>query len=208
MRSSTPPSFEGRCPRCFLRTDVCLCAHVQTVVPRTQLLVLRHCSEAWKTTNTGRLASLVVPSMQLVSYGRLEDTVDPAWFSEEGTALLYPDGPAWPEGAAPPRTVVVLDATWPQARRMIQRVPALNKLPRVALPPPVDRARRLRIPPHPDGMSTIEAIAGVLGSLEGEELARPLLEVHERAIQAVVTTRGDFITPRFEARARARRQTS
>jgi DTW domain-containing protein YfiP len=76
--------------------------------------------------------------------------------------------------AAPPRTLLVLDGSWPQARRMAQRIPALRGLPRLALPAPATRVERMRTPPRADGLATLEAIARALELLEGPEIARPL----------------------------------
>jgi DTW domain-containing protein YfiP len=73
---------------------------------------------------------------------------------------------------------------------MVQRVPALRRLPGMRLPPPAPDTRRLRKPPHPDGMSTLEAMAGALARLEGEELAKPLLTLHELMIERVLASRG------------------
>lgn len=78
---------------------------------------------------------------------------------------------------------------------MVQRVPALRRLPGLRLPPPPPDSRRLRRPPHPDGMSTIEAIAGAVAHLEGEDVARPLYELHERMIDRVMMSRGRLAMP-------------
>ena len=85
---------------------------------------------------------------------------------------------------------MVLDGNWGQARRMVQRLPALRRMPGLALPPPPPNTRRLRRPPHPDGMSTLEAMAGAVALLEGEELAQQLYALHELMIDRVLESRG------------------
>lgn len=94
----------------------------------------------------------------------------------------------------PPRVVVVPDGTWSQARRMMQRIPALRRLPRLALagPPP---GLRLRRPHRGDGMSTLEAIAGALAALGAPDEAEKLLTLHAHAVERVLRLKGMWPPP-------------
>lgn len=190
MRSRTPEDLAGRCPRCYLPTALCLCDEVPQVLTRTKFLVIRHNKEREKSTNTARMAALALPRCRLLTYGAPGEPFDAAVLDAPDTWLLFTgNAPADPE-APPPKRLVVLDGSWAQARRMVQRVPQLRRLPGLTLPPPAPNTRRLRRPPHPDGMSTIEAMAGAVALLEGEEVARPLYELHERMIDRVLASRG------------------
>lgn len=189
MRSNTPPDLGGRCARCFLPPPLCLCPDAPRLAVRTRLLVVRHHKEALKTTNTARLACLALEGSRMAGYGTPNVPFDPAPLTEPGTWLLFPDGGTPAGGRPPPRQLVVLDGTWAQARRMVQRVPELRGLPRLALPPPPPRTR-LRTPPHPDGMSTLEAIAQAYRVLEGEHVAAPLEALHDLFVERVLTLRG------------------
>ncbi len=190
MRSRTPADLAGRCPRCYLPTRLCLCAQVPRVDTRTEFLVIRHNKEKEKSTNTARIAALALPRCQVLTYGAPGQPFDASVLEGPDTWLLFPDTqvPA-PEGHQP-RRLVVLDGNWGQARRMLQRLPALRRLPGLALPPPAPRTRRLRRPPNPEGMSTLEAMAGAVALLEGEELAQPLYALHELMIDRVLESRG------------------
>jgi DTW domain-containing protein YfiP len=78
---------------------------------------------------------------------------------------------------------VVLDATWAQARRMIQRIPALRSLPRISLPPRAPRAvDPIRQPTVAGGLCTLEAMAGVLHLLGETEAGLALDELHAAAL--------------------------
>lgn len=197
MRSRTPEDLAGRCPRCFLPSLLCLCAELPSVPTRTELLVIRHHKETLKSTNTARMAALALPRCRIVSYGSPGQPFDASVLEDDGsTWLLFPDAQQIPgPQAPPPRRLIVLDGSWGQARRMVQRMPALRRLPGLKLPPPPPDSRRLRRPPHPDGMSTLEAMAGALAYLEGEDVARPLYELHERMIDRVLTSRGRLPIP-------------
>ena len=107
-----------------------------------------------------------------------------------GTWLLFPDTQPPEPQAAPPQRLIVLDGNWGQARRMVQRLPALRRMPGLALPPPPPNTRRLRRPPNADGMSTLEAMAGAVALLEGEEKAQQLYALHELMIERVMESRG------------------
>lgn len=156
---------------------------------RTKILVVRHYKEALKSTNTARLASLALTNMEIVDYGKMGAPFDPGLLEGEDIWTLFPDsGRSLPE--KPPRTLVVLDGTWSQVRQMSHRVPRLSTLPRLSLAMSGAPTLRLRRPPHPDGMATIEAIALALSALEGPALGEPLLALHERYVEAVLRARG------------------
>lgn len=156
---------------------------------RTRFLVIRHAMEVWKPSNTGRLAALAMPSCAMLDYALRRGGF--ALPDEPRTALLFPDDGQPPvQLATPPARVIVLDGSWPQARRMAQRIPALHHLPRLALPPLAARDR-LRQPPRPDGMSTLEAIAHAVALLESPDLAAPLLRLHALHVARSRAAHGD-----------------
>jgi DTW domain-containing protein YfiP len=177
--------FQPRCARCNLPPHLCLCADIPRVETRTRFLVLQHMVEARKKSNTGQLAVLALAHSRLLTYGAPDEALDTAVLSEPGTWLLFPDGPPAPPDAPAPRQVVVVDASWSQARRMTQRIAALRALPRLVLPPPTPGMLRLRDPTHPSGMSTLDAIARAVAVLEGPEAATPLERLAALRVQRI-----------------------
>jgi DTW domain-containing protein YfiP len=171
---SSPVSRRPRCQRCNLPAHLCLCAEIPRVETRTRFLLVQHVLEIGKKSNTGRVAALALANSRLLTYGTPVESFDATLLSEPGTWLLFPDGPTAPPEAPPPRQLVVLDASWSQARRMSQRISTLRTLPRLVLPPPPPGMLRLRDPLHPSGMSTLDAIARAVAVLEGPEVAAPL----------------------------------
>lgn len=191
MRSSTPLDMQGRCARCFLPLHLCLCPELPRVETRTRLVILRHHKESFKSSNTARLATLALPNCTLLGYGGPEATDFDSAVRAPGTWVLFPDGPPAPSRAfGAVRQLVVLDGSWPQARRMNQRIEGLRGLPRLSLPPPPAHSIRLRQPLHPDGMSTLEAIAGAVAALEGDAQAEPLYALHALSVARVLASRG------------------
>jgi tRNA-uridine aminocarboxypropyltransferase len=186
------PPAGGRCPRCLL-VD-CVCAEIPRIATRTRIVIVRHAAEIHRSSNTGRLAHLALPNSELVDHGRSGVVVDAAWSPGPGAWLLFPEGaPRTAPPAPPPERVVVLDATWRQARRMRQRLPGLRGVPILRLPDAPAPAARLRESPGPGLVSTLEAIARALRLLEGEPAAAALEHLF------------DLVVARSHAAGRSRR---
>jgi DTW domain-containing protein YfiP len=150
-------------------------------------VIVRHAAERWRVSNTGRLAALAMASCRLVDHALEGQPLEPADLAQGGdTWLLYPEGPeAPPSGPSPPPSILlVLDGTWAQARRMRQRLAWLRRLPVLRLPALPAGVPRLRRPPDPSAMSTLEAIARAVALLEGPAIAAPLEALHAAAVVA------------------------
>jgi DTW domain-containing protein YfiP len=160
----------GRCATCRLAVARCVCALVPRVETRTRITIVRHVIERWKPSNTARLAALALPSCEIVEHGARGGA--PPDLAGPDTWLLFPGAAAPPPGR--PRRLVVLDGSWPQARRMAQRIPSLRALPRLSLPAPASPPARMRRAADAARLATLEAIARALDLLEGGEVARPL----------------------------------
>jgi DTW domain-containing protein YfiP len=186
MRRRRVPDLSRRCPGCFFPPSHCLCAEVPHVQNHTRVLMLRHWQERVRTTNSGRWAALALSRCHIVDHGVPGAPLDGAVVPPRGAAVLFPS----PNAALPtplPETLVVLDATWAQARRMLQRIPALQTLPRVSLPGGI--AERLRQPTVKGGMSTIEALAAALDLLGDAEAARALGATWRLAVERGLSLR-------------------
>jgi len=161
------------CLRCVLQADRCLCAGIERVPTRTRFVILRHALETSRRSNSARIAALALPNCEIREHGE-EDSGRTKLPAGPGTWLLYPGGAPMEPGAAIPKRLIVLDGSWRQARRMLIRLPELHRLPRLSLSPPAVATERLRTPPLPEGMATLEAIAHAVEFLEGAAVALPL----------------------------------
>lgn len=180
--SRGPADLSRRCAACLFPRSACLCPDLPRVATRTRFVLLRHASERPRPTNSGRWAALALESARLVDYAVPGRAPDLSALGEPGTVVLFPS-PHAPLLVPPPRQVVVLDATWAQARRMLQRIPALRALPRLPLPATATApVRPMRRPTVGGGVSTLEAIAGALALLGEREAARSLTALHETAL--------------------------
>ena len=173
-----------RCERCLF-VD-CLCGRIAPVPTRTQVVIVRHHLERNRSSNSGRLAHRALPNSVLIDHGGGDQLGGPHTPTVlpplDGAWLLFPTGPACvARPSPPPRQLIVLDATWSQARRMFRKLDALRGLPILRLPEGAAQAERLRSAPSVDRVSTIEAIAAALRLLEGDAQADPLLQLFQDA---------------------------
>jgi hypothetical protein len=105
-----------------------------------------------------------------------------------GTALLFPGEGSRPVEAAagdPPRTLVVVDGTWLQAGKMLERNPSLAALPRLSLSPRRPSGYgELRREPAEGHLPTIEAVALALAVLERDPVRfEPMVEAFRRMVE-------------------------
>ncbi len=181
------------CERCLRPTGYCWCAHLSAIETETRVVFLQHPREAGVAIGTARMAHLCLPRSELhvgVHWkgSRALESVhaDP----ERPPALLYPGEDAIDVMRDPPKhpiTLVVIDGTWAQARKIANQNPELAALPRYAFTPPRASQYRIRAEPDERFVSTIEALSYVLGALEGEpERFEALLRPFEAMVDTQV----------------------
>lgn len=196
MRSKKSRNENSHCLSCYQRREICICPILPTVQTQTEFLILRHIYEAQRPSNTGRLVALAMPNSRIIPCGggtRIGlSPIDDEFLRAPGTWLLWPDGTgAHPDisDLKPPDRVVVIDATWQQARRLYSSMPVLRALPRLVLPAPIRSRDRLREQHRLDGMSTLEAVAAAVAKLEGAETAKPLEILYDEVVRRTISLR-------------------
>lgn len=182
---NAPPAMDHRalCLRCMRPTRVCYCAQLTSIDTRTRVVIVQHPRERDMPIGTARMATLCLPNSELLvgidwdHSASLERALADA---ERPPVLLYPGEGARDLRAEPltaPCTLVVLDGTWWQARKLLRTSARLRALPRVAFVPEQPSEYRIRREPAEEYVSTIEALVNVLPLLEDAPPARflPLL---------------------------------
>jgi DTW domain-containing protein YfiP len=179
------------------------------VPTRTRIVILQHPRESRVAINTARIARLCLPNSEIrvgVEWQEDGELADLMPDGERETILLYPG-----EGAqdiaeirsTKPVTVVVIDGTWPQARKVFRMSPALAKLPRYGFVPSIESEYRIRSEPRRDFVSTIEALVRVLGVLEEDpDLADALMRPFRAMVDFQITCEEQFHARRTRQRSR------
>lgn len=185
------------CPACCRPLAHCLCALIPRLPSRTRVLILQHPSEARHALNTARLAALGLNNAELRVGERFEDL--PAVLAQPGyrACLLFPGEQAQPlaQFAAQldgqPALLVVPDGTWRKARKLLHCNPLLAALPRVSLADGLQSRYRVRKAPMPGALSTLEAIASALETLEAPARFDALLKPFEALIEGQIAAMGE-----------------
>jgi DTW domain-containing protein YfiP len=189
MSRRIEPSDPRRCHACLLLAKLCVCAEVPIIHTSVDFLIIRHWKERYKASNSARLSALAIQTATIVDYGAPNTLWDPDITQVPSPVLLFPD-PNAPPLPYKPQTVIVVDGSWPQARKMIHRIPGLAGLPRLNIPPPTKPRRRLRTPPRPEGVSTMEAISHALDAIDGAGSGSSLDTFYDVFVRASLRTRG------------------
>jgi len=182
-----------------MHRSLCICSMLPRLSTRTRVLVVLHQLEACKPTNTGIVAARCLTNSAVVFRGRTPAGEEPPPLSEAlapgvQPLLLFPHDQATPletwRGAQGPLALVVPDGTWSQAARTRRRVGELAAMTCVSLPETTGAVDRLRAPPRPGRLATLEAIAVALGILEGDQIAAALMRVYRIMTERTLWTNG------------------
>ena len=186
-----------RCAGCRLLPSHCLCALRPTVPVRAGVCLIMADIEPLKPSNTGWLVADVVADTFAFGWARTE--VDPALLTlladpQWQPYLVFPgefvatgrvvtevlpieaqDGQDDKKSKRP--LFVLLDATWPEARKMFRRSPYLDHLPVLSLESEQLSNYRLRRSRRDDHFCTSE-VAALCMALAGEMHASQTLEAY------------------------------
>ena len=162
-----------QCRGCGRALVTCFCDRITVLPTRTRILLLQHPREHRVAIGTARMAQLALPNSRLrVGLDFADDPAVLAALAQSlSTYVLFPGAGASPVERLPrdqDLTLVVLDGTWWQARKLLKLNPAIAALPRVAFLPHRPSAYVIRREPASFCVSTIEALAAVLKVLEPE----------------------------------------
>lgn len=177
-----------RCAGCRLVPSHCICG-VRPVVPtRAGMCLLMADIEPLKPSNTGWLIADVVADTYAFGWARTEVhpdllvlLADPQWqpyvvfpgeFVEPERVVTQV---ATTEGKRP--LFVLLDATWPEARKMFRKSPYLDRLPVLSLAPEQISRYRLRRSRRDDHFCTSE-VASLCLHLAGDTAAAQVLDAY------------------------------
>lgn len=173
------------CYRCRWPKPLCWCSSITPMDTRTRFVFLMHPKEyKYEKAGTGRLTHLCLPNSE-IQMGTSFDPhpevqgllQDPANFP----VLLYPGEQARnlsngdlsaTELRGRRLVVLLLDATWSCARKMLRLSPSLQRLPRIMFTPSAKSRFVIKQQPQEGCLSTLEATHELLIALERSGLDR------------------------------------
>jgi hypothetical protein len=197
------------CPSCHKPLPLCICDSIEPIESRISLLILQHPQEQDRALGTARLTALHFKNAVLrigLSWPSLSKALGRPVADPSRWAVLYlgsakvADLETSSDIVAINRKgeiednqrailkdiegIVLLDGTWSQAKALWWRNAWMLKCQRIILGPArPSRYGQLRREPRRDGLSTIEAAAMLLGSLEKRpDIAETLHSSFERML--------------------------
>ena len=167
-------SRREHCPDCRLVTSHCQCALRPQAPTSAGICLLMHDTEPLKPSNTGWLIADLVADTHAFGWTRTEVDpallallADPQWqpyvvfpgeFAPPARVLrALPAPAAAPAGPRP--LFVLLDATWPEARKMFRKSPYLERFPVLSLEGGEASRYRLRRSKREEHLCTAEVAA-------------------------------------------------
>lgn len=137
--------------------------------------------------NTARLALLSLSRARLIEGIAFQENPVVRSLLDQGdkVGLLFPSASAKELSEAPPgiETLMILDGTWREARKMIHLSPILREFPHFAFVPEKQSNYRIRKEPEEGFISTIEAVVQALRTLEkAPNRYGELLELFDRMV--------------------------
>ena len=178
-----------RCGGCRLVPSHCICGVRPAVATQAGVCLLMADIESLKPSNTGWLIADVVHDTFAFAWARTEVEpallrllADPQWQAY----VVFPGEFVLPErvvSAVPPMAsdkrplFILLDATWPEARKMFRKSPYLDNLPVLSLSPDQISHYKLRRTRRDDHFCTSE-VAALCLDLLGENHAALTLQAY------------------------------
>ena len=197
-----------RCIRCGAAATRCICSSTEALKTRTKVVVIMHVFELKKPSNSARLLPVCLENAEVLVRGEKDRPMPTASLEDPDRELwvLFPSDDSEPltqalvDSAAKPITLVVPDGTWPQARRIPNRVKELKNARRVRLAEAAPATMRLRHHPDPARMSTAEAVGRALAVIEGPEAGKHVEDTFHRFATKLLEARGAFL-PKLDDKA-------
>ncbi|MDX7988369.1 DTW domain-containing protein [Xenorhabdus sp. 12] len=186
-RSTRPFQARGcrvqRCLHCLLPKRKCLCERISPVTAASRFCLIMFDTEPMKPSNTGKLIADILPDTYAFLWSRTEPDQQMLEVLRDPTRQPYLIFPG--SYATPPRTVyqqlpdhqkpplfIILDGTWPEARKMFRKSPYLDDIPLLSIDSLAKMDYLLRIPSRKEQHCTAEVAAAALelaGDLDASE---------------------------------------
>lgn len=189
------------CLTCRRRLLTCVCAYLQPFQTNSRFVILMHPMEFKKEkVGTGRFSHLILKNSEIIvdvgfdqNKRFLEVLNDPNYKSvvlypgDETIDLSIPDSKE--KLGAKPLQFIVIDGTWPCAKKMMKLTTSLHKVQRVSFNTKRISEFEVKHQPMPGCLSTVESIHQVLldlnklGHEQSEGREENLMDVFRKTVQ-------------------------
>jgi DTW domain-containing protein YfiP len=158
------------CPQCSRPATVCYCHTIKVIHNHWPVMILQHPKETHRAIGTAKIAQLSLVNCRTEVADKLDsDDELGRQIAQQRPYLLYPGENSSLLQDMPLDTIrplLFIDGTWRKTRRMLYESPLLSTLRAISFTPQQPSRYRIRKEPDPTAISTIEAIATVLETVE------------------------------------------
>ena len=213
MIETSTPAIRENCWSCYRALSLCLCTEITPFETKPLIGLLIHPKEFRKTVGTARIVKRSIRnSLHWTGHGAdfdqnerfLSVILNPDYYP----VVLYP-GPNSANISALTETelktripqhrrllILVIDGTWPNARKMIRTSQILRSLPQMSFDVKTESTYGFRKQPHSFCLSTVEAVFQLIDNLYQKGLCPlPSPRVHHSmlaAFHALVQSQSKF----------------
>jgi tRNA-uridine aminocarboxypropyltransferase len=150
-----------------------------------QIILLTHSREVSKKTNTGQLVQQRIPATRTIIWQRTQpDETLLQLINTGNTALVYPvEDTSQSAVISNFENYILIDSTWQEARKIFNRSPYLQTLPRIQLASKQVSQYSLRRNQVQGGLCTAECAVEILKGRESFKIAQELNELFHEFIK-------------------------
>ncbi|WP_318839958.1 tRNA-uridine aminocarboxypropyltransferase [Providencia sp. PROV080] len=177
-----------RCQYCLLPIPQCLCQDIAPTQAKSQFCLVMYDGEVFKPSNTGKLIADILPNTLAFQWSRTDPApqllaaiqdptrqpyiIFPESYSQNGRTVVNQ-----PTISDKPALFILLDGTWPEARKMFRKSPYFDNIPVLSINTKIRTDYLLRTPSKEDQHCTAE-VAATLLELAGDTSASEQLFKH------------------------------
>lgn len=172
-----------KCPVCRLFRSICICGDIVKFDLKTRITLLTHIKEVSKSTNTGKIAHLMLSNCVMPVLGLMDRPLERSdiLFDEYENIVLFPYASNvldkdFISKVTKPVNLIVPDGNYNQAVKMTKSH-LLEGVRRVKLPSGQKSSYELRSMKDTEKISTIEAVIYAVEIIESPEAASEMRRV-------------------------------
>ena len=150
------------CWQCIRPESHCHCKLISPFFAQCNTVILQHPREKKRFYSTAKLLQQWIRNCKLVRGIEFDQTDIRDLFPNTKLAVLFPGGNTVPTNAirlSDATTVIVIDGTWSEAKKIYRKNTWVADLPHMSLSPSLRSRYRIRKQPRLECLSTIEALA-------------------------------------------------
>jgi DTW domain-containing protein YfiP len=189
------------CSNCLRPIQVCYCPHLSQLRNEWPVYIIQDLRESAHAIGTARIAALSLSNCHLLVLD--PDNISATCMSAlqelraSSPVLIYPGEQSQSLSVLaelPMRPLMFIDASWRRSRKIMHRLPWLAELPRYRLQQSAPSRYRIRQQPGIHALSTLEAVASTLATVESNDRSfEGLLATMDWVIDQQIRHMGDVV---------------